>query len=156
MRRIMSLVCVCVLLVALAPACFAENYDFSDWTFDELVDLREQINLALMSRPEYQSVEVPQGVYEVGKDIPAGEWTIRALDRSWTNIETGHALTRGGSGVAYPHDVDEIVYSPLNSTYSPGKRTELTVTLEDGDFVGISFGAAVFSTYTGTPSLGFR
>ena len=156
MKRILFSVFICIVLLSLAPACFSENYDFSDWTFDELVDLRDQINLALMSRPEYQSVEVPQGVYEVGKDIPAGKWTIRALDRSWTHIETGHALTRGGSGVAYPQDVHETVYSPLKSTYSPGDQTELTVTLEDGDFVGISYGAAVFSTYTGTPSLGFR
>ena len=156
MKRMLFSVFICIVLLSLAPACFAENYDFSDWTFEELVDLRDQINLALMSRPEYQSVEVPQGVYEVGKDIPAGKWTIRALDRSWTNIETGHALTRGGSEVDYPHDVHETVYSSSHIMYSPGYRTELTVTLEDGDFVGISFGAAVFSTYTGTPSLGFR
>ena len=54
--------------------------DLSGMSYDELVALKDQINLAMWESEDWQEVTVPQGVYEVGVDIPAGHWTIKASE----------------------------------------------------------------------------
>lgn len=65
-----------LLLVLLAGSAAADPIDLSDMSFDELVALRDQLNLAIWNSQEWQEVTVPAGVYRIGKDIPAGHWSV--------------------------------------------------------------------------------
>ena len=72
MKRTLCIILAFVLVLTLAPAAFAD-VDLSGMSFDELVALKDQINLALWNSADWQEVTVPQGVWQVGADIPAGK-----------------------------------------------------------------------------------
>ena len=91
------------LALCLPLSCLAE-VDLSQMTFDDLVALKDQINLAIWSSEEWQEVEVPAGLYEIGIDIPAGKWTIRAADEMKANVKWGTDLDESGVDIDLTYD----------------------------------------------------
>lgn len=154
MKKAISLFCVFALILALAVPALAD-VDLSGLSFDELVALKSQIDLELFARPEWQSVEVPQGLYLVGRDIPAGKWTVRPIETHYSEVSVGLTMEDGGMKLKYPYKVSESLYGPRSSLYSEGKRTELTIEVVDGDYVQIDRGTAIFEPFHGV-SLGFK
>ena len=155
MKKLITICMTLALVLALAPAAFAD-VDLSGMTFDELVALKDQINLAIWSSQEWQEVEVPQGVWRVGEDIPAGKWTLRCNTDYYTDVDVGQKLNEAGTGIAYPTKAAEMVYNPNYHLYKDGKITEWTIDLAAGDYVVIDSAPAVFTPYAGKPSLGFK
>lgn len=154
MKKAISLLCVFALILALAVPALAD-VDLSGLSFEELVALKSQIDLELFARPEWQSVEVPQGLYLVGRDIPAGKWSVKAIDTSWTHISVGQSLKDGGMELTYPYKADETIYGTRSNMYSADKRADMTIEITDGDYVQVAYGTAVFEPFHGT-SLGFK
>lgn len=154
MKKFLALFLAALLL---APAALADIPDISGLTFDELVALREQINLALWNSAEWQEVTVPEGVWVVGEDIPAGHWTIR--------VASSHDILN----VCYMDKVDTITGDPLygaklfiRTIASPGfsgfgeiNAEYADIEMEDGWFFKCT-GAVIFTPYTGKPDLGFK
>lgn len=154
MKRLLSLVLACVMVLSLAPAAFAD-VDLSGLSFDELVALKDQINLAIWSSAEWQEVTVPQGVWEVGADIPAGKWTLKALPYGHSYIRIGNELKDAGTDVK--GIASETVNDPKYEYYDSTKdKTEWTVDLVSGQYVVVNFGDCVFTPYAGKPTLGFK
>lgn len=162
MKRI---ICFALLLCLLVPAAWAESLDLDSLSFQELAALRDRIQLAMMQRDEWQEVTVPQGVYKVGEDIPAGTWTVKCFGKyvdefmmGCTEITWGEKLDESGQDIAWG-GVNEtaFIYSPLSSEYEGG-ITEYTFTVKDGFYIIISsfHNKAVFIPYTGKPDLGFK
>lgn len=154
MKEVITILITLALLLTLAvPAC--ADFDLSGLSFDELVALRDQIDLAIWNSEEWQEVTVPQGVWEVGADIPEGKWTIRALPELQTKVCWGQELRDGGASVKWREFC--LVYSPESRFYEEGKhQTSWTIELSLGDYLEIGTGSAVFSPYAGKPSLGFK
>lgn len=75
MRRFLSFL---ILLICLASVAIGEG--FADYTFDELHFIQQLINEEIHSRPEWKEVTVPAGVWIVGEDIPAGNYSITATE----------------------------------------------------------------------------
>lgn len=88
MKKLVSFFLTALLLFSAASA---DPVDLSGLSFDELVALRDQINLAIWNSQEWQEVTVPAGIWQVGKDIPAGHWSIRVAAEKI--ISTFHVLT---------------------------------------------------------------
>lgn len=150
---------VIALLFLLSLPCIAlADVDLSSMSYDELVALKDQINLAMWQSAEWQEVTVPQGVWQVGVDIPAGHWTIKAYDGANTVIKYGSRLDSTGRDIGFGDaDIYESVKSPLRSTFSKGDDLEqIDIDAKDGYYFVISNGDAVFMPYTGKPSLGFK
>lgn len=158
MRKIFAALCAIALLAVLAVPVIAEGIDLSALSWDELLALREQLNLELFSREEWQSVEVPQGVWVVGEDIPAGKWTVTCETGSFGQIAWGTTLNESGTNIDFfkPPMDSESVYNPEGSLYEEGKLTTYTFEAVEGYYVVISSSSLTFSTYTGKPSLGFK
>ena len=77
-----KLITVILILALILPvAALADLPDLSGLSFNELVQLRDQLNLAIWNSQEWQ-VTVPIGVWKVGEDIPVGKWTIRAASEN--------------------------------------------------------------------------
>lgn len=76
MKRFLSLL---VLFVLLSVSAVAET-DLSALSFDDLVSLQRKLSLEIMSRPEWKETTVPAGEYTVGEDIPAGVYSITAIE----------------------------------------------------------------------------
>lgn len=157
MKKILVII-IAVLCIACAAA--AEDIDISGLSFDQLVALKERINLALFESDEWQEVVVPQGIWKVGKDIPAGKWTITAVQTNdgMTYIQYGGAL----------NEKDEIEYSKQRGYVWIKSKNHLRIKNEDifeyslelydGDYfiVDTSYGPAVFHPYTDEPSFSFK
>ena len=155
MKKFITICITLALVVALAPAAFAE-WDLSDLTFDDLIALRAQTQYEMMNRPEWEEVEVPQGVYKVGEDIPAGTWTILCKSGIGTSIYVGDNLSPAGTELKYPYKAYETIYNPAASSVGSGYCFEWAVTLHDGEYLSVGSNSAVFTTYAGKPSLGFK
>lgn len=152
-----KLVFALVLLLAL-PIGVVADVDLSGMSFDELVALRDQLNLAIWNSAEWQEVTVPQGLWEVGKDIPAGHWTISPAPECSTAVYYGNSLKKNGMEVSWSSDNIYAVYldAPGSGGYSPGFSIEQSdIILEFGSFIEISSGSAVFSPYYAKPDFGY-
>lgn len=153
-----KLAVVLVLLLAL-PVFAQADVDLSGMTFDELVALREKIDLAIWNSQEWQEVTVPQGIWEVGVDIPEGHWTIRPVDGVYSYVTYGNKLEENNKEVAYGSKgyFSENIFSPNSRIYEEGKdRLEIDVDAKAGSYIEIERGDVVFSPYTGKQKLGFK
>ena len=57
-------------------------------SYNELINIYKVIIAEIMSRPEWKEVEITEGNWEVGKDIPAGSYSIRSTkDLSIVRLE---------------------------------------------------------------------
>lgn len=147
-----------LLLVALMgclvlPAC-AEEIDLTALTWEELLELKSAITLEQLTRDEWEEVEVPQGVYKVGEDIPAGKWTITCKTGRSCYFEFGEALREDGHSVSW-RGTHDLVYI-YKDAGSDGKQTEYTFEAKDGHYIIINDAPATFTPFTGTQDLGFK
>lgn len=78
---------VCALLIALfvTVAAYAET-GLEEYSFDELMQIRNMLNAEIMSRPEWKEVTVPAGTWVVGQDIPEGVYSIRNNTKQYVNF----------------------------------------------------------------------
>lgn len=137
MKKVALLVLALVLVGSLAVA----EVDLSGMTFDELVELRNQVDQAIWASDGWQEVEVPGGEYEVGPEIPAGKWTITA-DSMLTMVDLYSSADKKDD---YDGLVDSTVLSE-GETYN--------VTLKEGQCITLS-GVVKFMPYT-SAALGFK
>ena len=77
MKRIIVILLVIALLI---PCAFAEDFDLSALTFDQLKTLQYRVSEEIVSRPEWKEVTVPGGRWRVGEDIPEGTYSIHSTD----------------------------------------------------------------------------
>lgn len=151
-----------LLMFLMVSPVFAESIDLSRLSYDELVALKDRIDLAIWQSEEWQEVTVPQGIYIVGKDIPAGHWTIKCAGTYFANIEVCDTIDSTGKDVnPYSYSSkyywDEEVYNPTNMLYNQyNDLVECDIDLREGLYVVIKYSSVIFTPYTGKPSLGFK
>ena len=157
----MKRVICCILLVfTLFPFALAEDIDLSGMTLDELLVLRQRVQFAMVQTDEWQAVRVPVGVWEIGKDIPAGHWSITAASDThytWGTITycdkldaAGKGADRWGSTVYY--------HSQVKAPDSDASVEATTIDLDckEGTYVILEYSAMIFTPYSGKPDLGFK
>ena len=155
MKRIAAFIAVLMLFASSALA----DIDLSVMTVEELVALKQQIDLEIASRPEVKSVVVPVGVWKIGEDIPAGHWnmtTEKGHKSCWSSIVYCDALDETGKKIS-PNS--EIWYRD-NVKYEGGDtiiidKTNIDLDMKDGMYLIIENAPLVFTPYTGKPDLGF-
>lgn len=132
--------------------------ELSQLSYQELTELKDHIDLAIWNSREWQEVVVPEGVWKVGEDIPAGHWVISALGAN-TVVRCGTKLDETKKEVTYGdfyfwkmiHNPDAVVnFNPDNDA------SEFDIDLPEGCYVSIERGRVVFTPYAGKPSLGFK
>lgn len=139
MKKLFSILILFVLLLT-AFSVSAQNFDLSQFSYSDLQAIAAQAQKEMMNRPEFQSVEVPVGLYVVGREIPAGQWTVTKTGRS-SMIETGDTLESNQNEI----DVTpNFYYTTLDD-----RAESQTITLIEGMYVQIKFNPIIFSTPTG-------
>jgi hypothetical protein len=154
-----KLIVFIVAVILLCPALASAEVDLSGMSFDELVSLRDQINYALMETEEWEEVTVPCGAWKVGEDIPAGKWTITAVDGAYVGIEYGSTLDESGMSISYysKNYYVETIISPSSYIFQKGQDTaQVDIELKNGNYFCVTSGEAVFTPYAGKPNLGFK
>ena len=102
MKKIITVVLILSLL--LPAAALADLPDISGLSYEELLSLRDEVNLAIMSSDEHQEIILPPGLWAVGKDIPAGRWLVTPLDGQYMNLWYGDVVNESGTNAGYGWD----------------------------------------------------
>ena len=134
--RIISL--LLALLFSTLAFASAESFDLSGLSYDELITLRQRIDLAIMQSDGWKEVTVPVGTYVIGRDIPAGDYTVTYEGR----MQACLSISVGGIVWGF-----HILNPSLYKTNSIGK-----LSLSDGQILDITYGEVIFTPYKG---LGF-
>ena len=156
MKKIIALGIAILLLLCTTSASIAdtdiESIDISSLSFKELLDLQQKINLALWNCEEYQEVKVPQGVYLIGEDIPAGYWHIEAVPSVHAYIAVGN-LPKGKNSIPLSEMLfNANIYGPESEKYVEDETVPyIEVELVEGYYIEIDKGSVIFKTYTGRP-----
>ena len=145
-----------LLLVVLLVSCTyagADDVDLSAMSYEELEALRNRITDEMLTRPEWESILVPAGVYEIGVDIPEGTWTITAEEYSDPYVNIGEGVNDtltdfAGDCISWAH-----LTGIYNSHYDSSDTVSVTWKFSIGHYF-ISDGPTIF-TRAIRPSLGF-
>lgn len=129
-----KLMCITLILCVL-PVIAIADVDLSSMTYDELLALRDQLNIEIFSRPEWKEVTVPGGQWSVGKDIPAGAYSL-------------HPTKEGGFVTIYNENGKLIISQGIRDEENVIGKIELL----EGYSVEISRGSLIFAPAIG---LGF-
>lgn len=133
MKQLLSL--LAALVLACMPVVSLAEFDLSDIPSDDLIALRGQILTELRFRGNLVSFDVPIGVYVVGEDFPAGDYSIKCAG------DFGSFLT-----VYQSSDLDDIVFYSAVYRDSSGIGK---LTLAEGQCIEIMTEPLLFTTYTG-------
>ena len=150
---------ILIAVLSICPALVSAEVDLSGMSFDELVSLRNQINYALMETDEWEEVTVPCGTWKVGEVIPAGKWTITAVDGAYVGIEYGSTLDESEMSISYysKNYYVETIISPTSYIFQKGQDTaQVDLELKKGNYFCVTSGEAVLTPYAGKPNLGFK
>lgn len=149
MKKIIALFLTLTMLFSIA---LAESIDLSSLSYDELVILVNRAQLEMMKSDKWQEVEVPPGTYIVGKDIPAGQWTIAVHDAGYVDFEIGTAIKNNGE-IDFMSCLDDYKHITLigkaNFLYTEGDTTSYAIELLDNWYVVITTGSILFTPYKG-------
>lgn len=157
MKKLLCILSALAIALSLAAPAAAENIDLTALSWDELLELKARITMEQLTRDEWQEVEVPQGVYVVGEDIPAGKWTVRCKTGSRLRLAWSKALDESGHDIDFyvVHDIAHLT-NPAYEYYKAGDDVEYTFEAIEGYYIVIEDAPATFTPFAGKPDLGFK
>ena len=157
MKKLIAI--ILILSMLLPAAALADLPDISSLTYDELVKLKDQINLAMWNSQEWQEVTVPTGVWTVGEDIPVAHWSISLSPKAsgkWAKIIYCDKLDESGLDAANKFDCKIYSYLNVASPDNDHYPQVIDIDLKPGTYLIIGNGSVVFTPYSGKPDLGFK
>lgn len=92
--------CVLILALSTLPICAAADVDLASMSYDELVELKQQVLMEIMQRDGSYSVTVPIGLWRVGVDIPEGVWLLSAENGRYTHVAYGPTIDENGNSMS--------------------------------------------------------
>ena len=150
-------ICFLFVMLLFPVVSLADLPDLSGLSYDELVQLRDQINLAMWNSEEWQEVTVPPGLWKIGEDIPVGHWTIRlgvnhGYDTVWY-FEQPDEFGRPFAALT-KHVYQSIATKDWNA-FDKEYIYETDFDMKDGWYFYCGT-TTIFSPYSGKPDLGFK
>ena len=155
---------VAVLIISLVfiipSVSVADLPDISGLSYEELVQLRDQINLAMWNSQEWQEVTVPVGVWEIGKDIPEGHWSIKpAYEDAIIHLVYTDRLDEYGKDITYGwkgwHGTICNKKHKDGSLRMPEYPEDADLDMKAGMYIIIE-SPVMFTPYQGKPALDFK
>ena len=149
-------VCLLLALVLFPLVSLADLPDISGLSYDELVQLKDQINLAMWNSQEWQKIIVPAGTWKIGEYIPAGHWSISIVDHGITTVWYCEQVDELGDpvcwGAKYKYKkVASTDFKAFNETY------DHVIDFDTVDGWYLIFDKAVtFTPFAGYPDFGFN
>lgn len=131
MKKFSALLLVFLLMFSSA---FASTLDFSSFTDDELILIRDTVLAEIQKRGLVKSANVPVGSYIVGQDFPSGIYSVKS--HSYASIIEVYASQSSDRSIFRE--------SCYEDDLGIGK-----LELKDGQILVIQVGGAVFSEYVG-------
>lgn len=102
MKKLITIILILALL--LPAAALADLPDISGLTLDELIQLREMVDEAILASSEYEQIELAPGFWKVGVSFPAGYWTVTPADGQYMNLWYGDVANESETAPGYGWD----------------------------------------------------
>ena len=157
-----KLLCLLLALLLVPAFSLADIPDISGLTFDELVQLREQLNYAIWTSEDFQMVYIPAGLWEIGKDIPAGHWTIEPAYNIYAHVWYGDKINDSHTDVGRGWDMvngwNGILSSRMNADgtwMDPDRRHSLDIVMKEGWYF-LCNAEVIFMSHTGQTDFNFK
>lgn len=158
MKKLLTI--ILILVLALPALALADLPDISSLTYDELVELKNQINLAMWNSQKWQEVTVPVGVWTIGEDIPVGKWRIAVspdASKKWGSIIYCDLLDESGMKAGNQFTCNIYYYQVLNGpNESDDYPKYIELDLKPNTYLIIEKTPMVFTPPMGKPDLGFK
>lgn len=146
-------------LILMAPAAMAEprTVDLDTMTLAELQELQLRVLAAMWKTDDWQSVEVPEGAYTIGVEIPAGKWTLTPREGEYVTVKVVSKLNatgtrEAGNAQTYAYQVIASESSFMHDDYP---SESYTITLAEGMYLIIEDAPVIFTPPAG-PSFTFK
>ena len=140
MKRFLCMLIACLMIV---PVVFSEGIDLSALSFDELRELQTRISIELTTRPEWKSVPVPPGFYQIGVDIPAGEWCLKCGKSKYGSVHVRYGDEPNESMT----DVGSLRFHSFIYQVADESNVDfVNITLTEGWYILIEDGTLLFTT----------
>ena len=155
MKKLIAFAVAAVLLFS-----FAMAEDLSAMTMAELIELRDRINAEIMSRAG-DGFTLDVGVWEVGKDLPEGHWSITADKDNvfgWGYVTYCSELDATGKKAGNSWYMDVYYSSQVRNpdVQAAVAATTLDIDMKAGNYVIIEYAPMIFTPYTGNTGGGFK
>jgi len=151
MKKLFALLLALALI--LPAAALADLPDLTGLSFDDLIKLREKVNLAIFSSDGWQEVTVPAGIWKIGKDIPAGHWSFRPANESgYFTVYYCNKLNSVGTEAA---DDADGWFEIMSGNLSDDEYHVMDLKMKKGWYL-LNEGELIFTPYVGKPDLGFK
>lgn len=152
MKKIVAIF-LAILIVILSSIAFADTPDISSLSFDELVELVNKAQMLMMKSDKWQEVEVPEGTYLIGRDIPEGHWTISVVPKFAQQIFLywGDKVKENGQGIDFSSSF-RTTADIVSENYvfgAEGKTLSVSWELKDGQYICIENGSVIFTPFAG-------
>ena len=159
MKKLLTI--ILILAMAMPVTSLADLPDISNLTYDELVELKNKINLAMWNSEEWQEVTVPVGMWIIGEDIPAGIWHISVspeAKKKWGSFKYCDLLDESGIKPGNMFSCDIYVSQTLNRADADdgSDPTSIEIELKRGCYFFVDNAPLVFTPPQGKPDLGFK
>lgn len=131
-----------LLLVLVMPAAVAEaDFDFTGYSYDQLIDIREQLDAEIDTRPEAGARTLQPGQYAVGKDIAQGIYDLGFVPAEADDTYTNWYIY--DTKQMYDYDVDRLFLGDLPRDEGRVQEgSSVKVELFEGDYFVIYRSAA--------------
>jgi hypothetical protein len=153
MKKLLTI--ILILALAVPAAAFADLPDISNLSYDELIQLKDSINLAIWNSQEWQEVEIPAGVWTIGKDIPAGHWKVSVPEKEYTQVYYCKKLDETGMRESLDESHYTVILFGKKSAFADHGPECMDFPMAEGWYF-INNDAVIFTPYTGKPDLGFK
>ena len=143
MRKILALVLSFLLLmIGVTTSVAEETIDFSEYTLEELLEIRALLEEEIASRPGGEKMTLGQGTYKIGEDIPAGIYVLRYIQNGDSSItRTDYYVYENES--MYKYDVDRLWLGDLPRVQGSLKGDgETRISLYSGEYLVIYYNGA--------------
>ena len=123
----------------------ADSIDLSDYSYNDLITLQDEIAEELKSRG--QNSPITSGVYVVGKDIKAGIYSLTCLtidDKSYNGRLIIHSYE--DESQYNKHKTDSSLYDWIQGSkvlFEMNIDQTVTMKLEDGEILVVKYGKAL-------------
>ncbi len=134
MKKLITIILILAML--LRAAALADLPDISGLSNDELLELREKIQLQLFSSKLVDGITVPPGEYIIGEDIPEGSYRVCAISLERNSMVI---IYSAGKNVLTSYAIGD-----LYGAYEVGK-----LPLENGMIIEVDFAPVIFYPYAG-------
>ena len=142
MKRLFAFA-LAIMMVVFSSVAFAD-IDISNLSYQELVSLVNEAQMLIMKTDEWQEVTVPEGLYQIGKDIPEGRWTITCPPKLYSiSLMIGSKLYSDLLSVDFDKYVS--LKGKNSMMFTQGDTTSITLDLKDGMYLQIQSGSAIFT-----------